>query len=106
MRIPDNAVIVRAKITEYLLVYRRKSDKSQFLAQAGFRRDDPDELMKAFRRLIAEYDAIEDRRNEYGIFYRVEGDLYGPVGVLKVVTVWLHREIDSKYWFVTLKPAR
>jgi len=36
MRVPTSAVIPHAKLTQYLLAYRRKSDKSQFLAQAGF----------------------------------------------------------------------
>jgi hypothetical protein len=32
-----NAVIVKAKLTEYLLVPLAKDDKSQFLAQAGYK---------------------------------------------------------------------
>ena len=31
-----NAVIVKAKLTDYLLVPLAKDDKSQFLAQAGY----------------------------------------------------------------------
>ena len=106
MRIPENAIIPESKLTEYLLVYRRKSDKSQFLAQAGFTQDDPNELALAIRDLIAENEAVIDRHNEYGTFYRVEGDLHGPSGVLAVVTVWIRRAIDDEYWFVTLKPMR
>lgn len=106
MRIPENAIISSSKLTEYLLTFRRKSDKSQFLAKAGFEHSDPGELEKALRRLIAECVAVEDRRNEYGVFYRVEGDLYGPTGSIKVVAVWLQREFDGAFWFVTLKPAR
>lgn len=106
MKIPQSAVIPSAKLTDYLLAYRRKSDKSQFLAQAGFTLDDPATLARAIRRLIAEYDGMVDRRNEYGAFYRVEGILRGPRGDLEVITVWLRREVDGSYWFVTLKPAR
>jgi hypothetical protein len=106
MKIPQNAVIPATKLTDYLLAFRRKSDKSQFLAQAGFTPDDPAILARAIRGLIAEHDGMVDRRNEYGVFYRVEGILRGPQGDLEVITVWLRREVDGKYWFVTLKPAR
>lgn len=106
MKIPQSAAISQAKLTDYLLAYRRKSDKSQFLAQAGFKLDDPAALAKAIRRLIADHDGLVDRRNEYGVFYRVAGVLHGPRGDLEVITVWLQREVDGEYWFVTLKPAR
>jgi hypothetical protein len=106
MKIPQSAIIPATKLTDYLLAYRRKSDKSQFLAQAGFTLDDPAALAGAIRGLIAEHDGTVDRRNEYGVFYRVEGILRGPQGDLEVITVWLRREVDGKYWFITLKPAR
>jgi hypothetical protein len=106
MRIPENALIPPEKLTDYLLIYRRKSDKSRFLAQAGFAHNNPAKLARAIRSLIAEHDAIADRDNEYGTFYRVEGELHGPKGSLEVITVWLRREVDDQYWFVTLKPAR
>ncbi len=106
MRIPKDAVIAPAKITEYLLVQRRKNDKSQFLAQVGFTRDDPESLTAAIRNLIAEHEGVFDRRNEYGTFYRVEGNLHGPDGSLRVITVWIQRQIDDVFWFVTLKPVR
>ena len=105
-RVPSSAVIPHAKLTEYLLAYRRKSDKSQFLAQAGFTEDNPAELAQAIRRLIAGHEAVVDRQNEYGTFYRVEGQMEGPDGVLEVVTVWIKQEIDGVFRFVTLEPVR
>ncbi len=106
MQIPSDAVIRPAKITEYLLVYRRKSDKSQYLARAGFTLDDPEALIAAIRSLIARHDATVDRHDEYGVFYRVKGALHGADGSVEVITVWIQREIDGVFSFVTLKPAR
>jgi hypothetical protein len=80
--------------------------KSQFLARAGFTARNPDALEAALRRLIAEQDAVADRDDEYGIFYQVTGNLYGPDGKLQVTTVWLRHHIDGAYRFVTLKPFR
>jgi hypothetical protein len=50
-------------------------------------------------------EAIEEKSNEYGTFYQIEGELIGVNGVnLSVVTVWLRRLIDGEFQFVTLKP--
>ena len=87
MRIPVDAIITAEKLTKYLLFPRQKNDKSRFLAQVGFTAENPIVLETAIRNLIAENDAIIDRRNEYGTFFRVEGELRGPSGILSVVTV-------------------
>ena len=106
MYIPSTAIIPTEKLTAYLLVPRRKSDKSQYLARAGFTATNPGDLEQALRQLIAEYEAIQDRQDEYGTFYRVVGELRGPRGILWVVTVWMLRSADGQYRFITLKPAR
>jgi len=93
MRIPPDAIIPREKLTRYLLVPRQWDDKSQFLAQAEFFLTNQDELEQAIRETAASYDALEDGANEYGTFYRVEGDLNGPSGrTLSVVLVWIQWE--------------
>ncbi|CCI13739.1 conserved hypothetical protein [Microcystis aeruginosa PCC 9806] len=79
MQIPSKAIIPEDKLTRYLLVFRDKDDKSKFLAQAGFTLDNADSLQKAIIQLITVEDAIKDGKNEYGIFYRVEGMLSGWV---------------------------
>lgn len=106
MKIPSNADIPQEKLTHYLLVFRLKSDKSRFLAQAGFSLRNPDELERAIRRVIAENEAVLDRENEYGIFYKVTGRLDGPSGSLGVITIWLVQVGDGSFRFITLKPQR
>ena len=106
MRIPSDAFLARKKLTGYLLVPRTRSDKSKFLAQAGFTLEDPDILEQAIRQLVAANDAVEDRQDEYGTFFRVEGTLVGPDGELAVVTVWLLPSVEQRFHFVTLKPKR
>lgn len=106
MNIPASAIIPRTKLTDYLLLPRRRNDKSRFLSQAGFTQDNPEILEAALRRLIAEYEAHVDRVDDYGIFYQVEGVLHGPDGILDVVTVWMRQKANGVYWFVTLKPSR
>jgi hypothetical protein len=108
MKIPEDAVIAREKLTEYLLVFQPESDKSQFLAQAGFTLDNPDELEAAIREMIATHEAVMDRQDRFGDFFRVEGTLKGVnERDLLVVTIWIIRtEEDGVYRFVTLKPLR
>ncbi len=53
MKVPVTAVIAREKLTEYLLVFRVKSDKSQFLAQAGFTIESADQLEQAIKQHIS-----------------------------------------------------
>jgi hypothetical protein len=109
LRIPAReAVIRRHKLTHYLLVLRVEDDKSQYLAQAGFTLENPDALERAIRRLLESSDAIQDRSNEYGDYFRVTGALVGINGrILNVVTVWIMlAKNDGKFHFVTLKPDR
>ncbi len=106
MRIPSDAIITPDKLTKYLLVYQEDSDKSLFLARAGFTSENPDALENAIRKIIAENDAIHDRTNKFGDYYEVEGELIGVNGVnLGVVTIWIVRIEDKDiYRFVTLIP--
>ncbi len=107
MRIPEDAIIPDDKITRYLLVQKARNDKSKFLAQAGFTPENPEALRAAIQSLVRLGEAIEDRSNEYGIFYQVSGELVGLNGItLSVVTIWLQRQIDRKFQFVTLKPLK
>jgi hypothetical protein len=105
MRIPPDAIIPMEKLRAYLLTAREWDDKSKFLAQAGFTRDNPHLLLAAIREVATRNEAIEDRVSEYGVFLRAEGALAGPNGrVLAVVTIWLQSRADRRTRFVTLKP--
>ena len=107
MRIPPDAVIPMEKLTGYLLVPREWDDKSKFLVQAGFTRENPHLLLTAIRELAASVEAEEDRINEHGEFLRAEGELRGPNGQgLSVVTIWLRWSLDGQIRFVTLKPRK
>jgi pilus assembly protein TadC len=105
MRVPENLIIPETKITQYLLVLKARNDKSKFLAQAGFTQENSEALRLAIQQQAIDKEAIEEKRNEYGTFYQVAGELIGVNGVsLSVVTVWLQRQIDGEFQFVTLKP--
>ena len=110
MKLPEDVVIPHEKLTRYLLVFQPDSDKSKFLAQAGFTTENPDALEAAIRELIATHEAVFDRTDRFGDFYRVDGTLKGVNKQnLAVVTVWIIRTEEKEqgvYRFVTLKPWR
>lgn len=106
MKVPEDAIIPDAKLTRYLLVLRPRNDKSKFLAQAGFTTENPETLLAALHQLTITNDAVEDRTDEYGTYYQVEGVLQGTNGIdLSVVTIWLKRKIDQQFQFITLIPS-
>jgi hypothetical protein len=107
LRIPPDAIIPMEKLTGYLLAARDWDDKSKFLAQAGFSRQNPHLLLEAIRQLAAGAQAEEDRVNEYGEILRAEGRLIGPNGrTLSVVTIWIRERLTGRIRFVTLKPRK
>jgi hypothetical protein len=106
MRLPRAVVIPADKLSGYLLVARRHNDKAKFLERIGFTQDNPEVLEAAIRDLAAANEAVVDRQDVYGIFYRVEGSLVGPKGRIEVVTIWLERTVDGEIRFITLKPRR
>ena len=107
MKIPPDAIIPESKLTEYLLILQPKNDKSKFLAQAGFTLDNPADLLAAIRSIVASNEAIIDRTDEYGTFYEVTGVLIAVNGIdLGVVTIWIQRQQDDKFRFVTLVPSQ
>ena len=107
MKLPVNLVIPDEKLTSYLLVPRIWNDKSKFLSQAGFTSTNPGSLKKELATLAQKAEAVEDGVNEYGIFYRIDGELTGPNGrSLPVTAIWMRRETDGVVCFITLKPRR
>jgi hypothetical protein len=83
-----------------------RSDKSRYLARAGFKLANLELLDRAIRTLAASVEAVEDTADEYGTAYTVTGDLIGPTGKrLAVIVVWIRRT-DGQYRFVTLKPNK
>ena len=104
MKIPPDALIPRAKLTKYLLVWQEESDKSKFLAQAGFTQENPDELESAIRQIIANNNTVFDHKNRFGVYYRVTGTLVGPLRHSFIATIWIVRHGEDQYRFVTLVP--
>jgi hypothetical protein len=107
MKLPKNTLIAREKLTRYLLVQRKRNDKSQWLAQAGYTLDNWKVLETDLRNQVLSIDAAPIERTEYGRMYEINGQLVGPNGkILSVRTIWMTERATGDTKFITMYPAR
>jgi hypothetical protein len=108
MKLPKDAVIASAKLTKYLLVFREVDDKSKFLAQAGYRLDNWQQLESDLRSQIMTLDATpSSEENRFGDTYEIRGILTGPNGVsLKTLTIWMTECETGVTKLITLYPDK
>ena len=105
MKLPKNTVIAREKLTHYLLVLRRRNDKSQWLAQAGYTLENWQEFETDLRKQVLSTDATPIERTEYGQMYEINGKLVGPNGkILLVRTIWMTENATGITKFITMYP--
>ena len=107
MKLPENTLIAREKLTGYLLVQKKRNDKSKWLAQAGYTHDNWQVLETDIRNQVLSIDAAPIERTEYGQMYEINGQLVGPNGeILSVRTIWLTERATGDTKFITMYPAR
>ncbi len=98
-------MIAGEKIRRYLLVPRRVSDKSKFLAAAGYTLENWEKLEQDIRSAVADKEAVESRTDEYGTYYEVRTNWTTPNGrQIFVLTVWIRLTKTGQTKFVTLYP--
>lgn len=93
MKLPryENAVIPKAKFTQYALNPEKDPDKANAFEKAlGYTMDNADELIRQIYDKISEYNAKEKPDNGWGKRYEVIMDITGPNGkTAKVLTAWI-----------------
>ena len=104
MIIPIDAEIAIEKVRDYLLVSMDVDDKSGYLSLAGYSREDYWILLRDIREQLLPGVGVYQERNEYGVYYILEGHVVGPnERRLGVRTIWLH-EVSGRIRFLTLFP--
>jgi hypothetical protein len=101
MKIDGEVEFDPRKLTDYLLVWQPKSDKSKFLNRLGYFQENWEELRADILNIMTVGSPVYSRPAPFG------GDLYKIVGELRnfgVVTIWLHTEESATWRFVTLYP--
>lgn len=106
MKRPADVFIAREKLTDYLLVWQKRGDKSGFLARAGYSLETAAQLESDLRQLAVEAEAELSNSNPYGDYYETTGFLQGPNGVrLRVTVIWMTERLSGRTKFITLIPA-
>ena len=107
MRLPQHAIIAKAKLTQYLLRRHERGDKSVFLAEAGYTSANAAQLGHDLRTQILSLDAEELESNEFGHYYQIRGVLIGPNGKeLPIRTIWMIEHLSGGTKFITLIPDK
>ena len=107
MKLPENTLIAHEKLTQYLLVLKKRNDKSQWLAQAGYTIENWQLLENDLRAQLLPLDAIPTESTKYGQMYEIRGRLTGPNGKsLSVRTVWMKETATGNTKFITMYPDK
>ena len=80
MKLPEDTLIAYEKLTQYLLVLKKRNDKSQWLAEAGYTLENWQVLENDLRNQILSSDATLIENTEYGQMYEIRRKLIGPNG--------------------------
>ncbi len=106
MKLPNDVIIAEAKLTQYLLKWQAKDDKSKWLAQAGFVQQNWTQLRDSLRRL-ATHEANFLERTRFGLVYEIRGELFGPNGkVLRARTIWMTEHETGETKLITMHPDK
>ncbi len=107
MKLPADSLIDPRKVTHYLLQPRAKSDKSGFLALAGYDASHAARLMDDLRGLLPTHEAEFLEDTPFGQFYALPALLAGPNGrTLRVRTIWMKEHLSGQTKFITLIPEK
>ena len=81
MKLPEDTLISADKLTQYLLAFKKRNDKLQWLSKAGYALDNWQILEKDLREQILTIDATPTEKTKYGQMFEISGELLGPNGM-------------------------
>jgi hypothetical protein len=107
MKMPSGLVIQDQKLTDYLLVYQSKDDKSEFLADVGYTLQTWESLRQDILEAVEGAEISEVIETEWGIRFRVKSRWQGLNSRwLRVITIWQQDQGSEMIRFVTLYPDK
>lgn len=107
MKLPDNTLIAPEKLTQYLLVLKKRNDKSKWLAQIGYTLENWQDLENDLRLQILSLEATAIETTRYGQAYEIRDNLTGPNGkTVAVVTIWMTEIATGVTKFITMYPDK
>jgi hypothetical protein len=107
MKMPSGLIIQDEKITKYLLVYQPKSDKSRYLALAGYNLDNWELLKNDIINAVEGSEIAKVTPSDWGTQFEVKSEWTGPNGrLIKIITIWQQDKETEVVRFITLYPDK
>ena len=102
----DGVQIDIRKVTDYLLspVHPVGRFKARVFKAVGFDVASAEAFVAEVRRIASEGDVSEVEDFEFGRKYTVPGELRGPIGGARVLTVWIQDSGREDVRLVTVRP--
>lgn len=98
-------LISESKLTNYLLVFLPRDDKSNYLRLAGYELHNWQILKKDLLALVETEEAVSESVGIYGETFSIISHLTGPNGrQLTVKTIWMTEKKTGFTKFITLYP--
>lgn len=108
MKLPraDRVEIDMRKVSDYLLspMHPVGRFKARMFRALGFEQATISDFVAEVRRIAAESEVAEVEDFEFGRKYTVPGELRGPRGAARVVTVWMQEAGREDVRLVTVRP--
>jgi|SRR6056297_2554220 len=107
VKLPENTLIAREKLKNYLLIFKKRNDKSQWLSIAGYTNENWRILKDDLTKLMLSTEALPIENTEYGQMYEIRGEISGPNGnSLDVCTIWMTEFATGITKFITMYPYK
>ena len=107
MKLSPNAIISERKLTEYLLSYRKRNDKSMWLFTAGYHSENWNRLERDIRSQLLTLEAVLVEENQFGSVYEITGKLNGPNSKRLIVrSIWMKEHATKRTKFITMYPFK
>jgi len=102
----DQVQIDERKVRGYLLspTHPVGRFKARLFASLGFTEATADAFIAEIRRIVADGEVSDAEDTEFGRKYTVPGELKGPAGAARVLTVWIQESERKDVRLVTVSP--
>ena len=88
-------------------MFKKRNDKSRWLAQLGYTIENWKVLEYDLRKQVLSLDVVPIEKTEYGQLYEIKENLTGPNGIsLPVCTVWMIETETGIGKFITMYPDK
>lgn len=88
-------------------MFKKRNDKSRWLAKLGYTVEKWKVLECDLRKQILSLDVVPIEKTEYGQLYEIKGKLTGPNGIsLSVCTIWMKETATGISKFITMFPDK